>query len=165
MDLTSTIIGISLLLLFVVPILLLNRRRKNKEKIFKQKLYSLAEKESCSIQEIETWNNTGIGYDQNTSKVFFVKKIAFKEITDNIDLKETLSCQLLNTNHSVNTNDGTKLIVEKLELIFTLKNKTEKTLLFYDNDFDNLDLDGEIQIANKWQSFLTKELDTIQSKN
>lgn len=165
MDLASTIIGISLLLLFVVPVILLNRRRKNKEKIFKQKLFSMAENESCTIQEFETWNNTGIGYDQNSSKVFFVKKIAYKEIKDDIDLKEAISCQLLNTNHSVNTNDGVKLIVEKLELIFTLKNNKEKTLLMYDNDFDNSDLDGEVQIANKWQSKFTKELESLQSKN
>lgn len=167
MDITSTIIGISLFLLFVIPIVLLNRRGKKTVQLFKKKLFSQAEKESCTINEFEIWNNAAIGIDTESSKIFFLKKVAYKDENEKIDLKEVSSCQLINTNQNFNTKDGQQTIVEKLELVFSFKEqqKDQKSFVLYDRDLDNINLNGEVQIAQKWLGILTKELELLHSKN
>lgn len=167
MDITSSIIGIGLLLLFVIPIVLLNRRGKKTEQLFKNKLFSQAEKDSCEINEFEIWNNAAIGLDSNSSKLFFLKKVAYKDEYENMDLKEVSTCQLRNTNENFNSKDGQQTIIEKLELIFSFKGhgKDPKSIVLYDRDLDNLNLNGEVQIAQKWHGILTKELESIHSKN
>lgn len=164
MDTTSTMIGIGLLLLFFIPIFLLNRKNKKSETRFKQKLFDFALNEKNTINDFEIWNNTAIGIDENSAKLFFIKKITYQEVKVEIDLHEVKECKLVNTNHSLYSKDGEKTIIDKLELVFTFLNKNENnnSLLIYDNDFDNLNMSGELQIAKKWEDIFSKRIISLQ---
>jgi CRISPR/Cas system-associated protein Csm6 len=74
---SETIIFLGIMVLAcVIPIVLINRNKKKKEKHFLEALFSLAEKSNGKISEHELWHNAEIGIDREARKLYFIRKQA-----------------------------------------------------------------------------------------
>ena len=151
---------------FVVPLVLLTRGRKVKEKKFLQALTDMAGKSGNSISEHEYFNNTVIGIDKKSHFVFFIRKTNPGEASQEVDLKDVFRCRVLNTSNTVSQKTSTYTVIEKIQLVFAFKDKTrpETYLEFYNNDHDNLTVSGELQIAEKWARIINENIAKMPAK-
>lgn len=152
MDLgTITALAVFLLICLIL-IVITGRNSRKKEKQFLQAFYGLAEKHQCKIFQYDRWRSTAIGIDENSGKVFFIRKLGGKEILQYINLEEILRCRVISTTRNVSSKEGKIKVTDKLELAFTYrdKNSPEIYLEFYNADYESLTLRGELQMAEKW---------------
>jgi hypothetical protein len=149
-----------IVLIFVVPSIWMYVRNLKNEKLFKNKLFNLASDSSCSISEFNFWKNSAIGIDKNRHRIFYVRDIKSEEFKKEIDLSAIQKCRILNASRSINSKNGNYTAIDRLELIFTFrdKNKPEVGLEFYNTTHDSLSLAGEVQLVEKWSGIVEKEL-------
>jgi hypothetical protein len=159
MDLGSAIVGIIFLLLCVLPFILMSRSRKKREKILMQSLSKIATDNNCNISQYELFANFGIGVDIEKPAVFFYRKTGESVSEHYVDLKEFLSCKVLNVSRSLTSKSGNQKVIDKLELAFTSadKNKPQIRLEFFDANVTP-QLFGELQSIQKWAIQLSELL-------
>lgn len=152
MDLGTTIVGIVIILICIIPFALMSINNKKKEKKLLQGLSALAERNSCKISRYELWNNSTIGIDDTSVTIFYTRKSKDNETSQQINLAEIQKCRVINSNRTVSNKEGNFKVVEKLELAFSFQDKTisEVVLEFYNADHDSLTLMGELQLVEKW---------------
>ena len=71
---SEAIIFLAIVILSAIPIIIINSKKRKKEKLFIQVLLDLAEKSNCKITERDLWNNTQIGIDKDAGKLFLSKR-------------------------------------------------------------------------------------------
>ena len=144
----------------ILLVVLVNRKKKNKEKRFVQTLYDLAEKRNCKISEYDLWNNTLIGIDKGSHKLFFIRETEDNAIINEIDLFEIQKCKVINTSRIVNNKVSAQNVLDKLELSLTYRDskKPETYLEFYNTNRDNLFMNGELSLIEKWSETVNKDI-------
>ena len=161
MELNSiTIITVLVLLAFcILPIVIMNQKRKKKASESLQLLKNLAEENQCTITEHELFNQIIIGIDKNAHQLFFVRTIEGKKSQQKIYLSDVKRCRMEETGRTVDSIH----VIEKIDLAFAplASNQKEITLNIYNADYDNLTLSGEIQFAEKWAKLVNDHLKTI----
>ena len=160
MDLESSIILLIMLLLCVIPIMIINKIKRTKERQFLQMLFDLAAKSSCKISDYDKWDQTAIGIDSVAHKLFFIRKTSETETTKEVILTEMKKCRFIDTNRVVNNGTSSRKITEKLELAFTEwdHQKPEQILELYNANYDSLELRDEIKLAGKWLAIANSEI-------
>lgn len=166
MDSGTTLTGILLLLMCILPIVYLTRKRKKRENLFLQSLFSSAEKSNCKISQHDIWSNSAIGIDKEFPKLFFIRKTANNEISKEINLSEIQKCRVITTSRSVITKGGNQSVIDKLELAFANreKNMPEIMLEFYSTDHDSFSLSGELQLTEKWSEIANATIANLAQK-
>ena len=159
MDTGTIIIAAIMLAISILPVILIHRGRRNKEKDLLQSLNNLAEKHNCKISKYETWNNSAIGFDETANMLFFFRRIKDKEITRHIKLSQISKCKILNTNRNVKVSDDNYSILEKIELVFFsgIKGNPDIHLEFY-NSALSVQVNGEAQLAERWVKIISDRL-------
>ena len=162
----GTIIGLVLLLIIVLAVVIVNSNKKNKKKQFVQTLFDLAEKSKCKISEHDLWNNTLIGIDKEAHKLFFIRKTADNAISNEIDLIGIQKCRVINSSRVVTNNETNHTVIDKLELALTSPDaKIADTILeFYNTNRDNLFLNGELQLTEKWVAIVNENIAGIAQR-
>jgi len=158
-----TIITVLVLLLFcLLPVVLINQKRKGKAKQSLQLLQIFAAENQCAISEHELFNQIIIGMDKTAHQLFFVRNTPGKEFQQKINLQEVKKCRMEETGRSMDTVH----VIEKIDLSFApvASNQKEIILNIYHADYDNLTLSGEIQFAEKWEKTINNHLKTIAAK-
>ena len=151
---------VMIVFIFVIPSLWIYISSLKKEKQLKNKLFNLAATSSCAISEFDFWKNSAIGLDKNRHRIFFVRDIKSEEYKKEVDLSEIQKCRVINASRSLHSKNGNYTAVDRLELIFTYRDKArpELGLEFYNTTHDSLSLAGEIQLVEKWSGIVDKEL-------
>jgi hypothetical protein len=161
MELNSiTVITVLVLLAFcILPIVIMNQKRKKKDSESLQLLESFAEENQCKITEHELFNQIIIGIDKNAHQLFFLRVIEEKKSSQKILLSDIKRCRMEETGRTVDSIH----VIEKIDLAFApaASNQKEITLNIYNADFDNLTLSGEIQFAEKWAKRINDHLKTM----
>lgn len=162
----GTIIGLVLLLIIVLTVVIINSNKKNKKKQFVQTLFDMAEKSNCKVSDNDFWNNTLIGIDRNAHKLFFIRKTEADSISNEIDLLGIQKCRVINSSRVVINNDSNHAVIDKLELALTSANpKIADTILeFYNTNRDNLFLNGELQLTEKWAAIVNANIAGITQR-
>lgn len=158
-----TVITVLVLAFFcVLPIIIVNRKRKSKAKETLLTLQNLAGQNQGKITEYEILNDIVMGIDTDAHLLFFIRTTAGNSFQQTIDLKEFKKCRSAETGHTVETVH----VIEKLELVFSpaASNQKEMSLCIYDADLDNLTLSGELQFAEKWVNLINHHLSGINRK-
>ena len=166
MDLGATITILILLFIGLVPVVVLNRMKRKREKQFSQSFFNLAVNSNCKISEYDFWNNTAIGVDKDVHKLFFRRATDNNELSEEINLTEILKCRIVNTNRSVSNKEINQIVIDKLELAFTFydKDKSDTFWEFYSAGRDSFSLKGELQLTEKWLKIVNTELENITPK-
>jgi len=146
--------------IFVIPSVWIYISNLKKEKQLKNKLFNLAATSSCAISEFDFWKNSAIGLDKNRHKIFYVRNIKSEEYKKEVDLSEIQKCRVINASRSLHSKNGNYTAIDKLELIFTFRDKNipEVGLEFYNTTHDSLSLAGEVQLVEKWSGIVDMEL-------
>ncbi|BAX82467.1 hypothetical protein [Labilibaculum antarcticum] len=161
MDLTTTVVGLSMLGLFIVPIAIMSSKKKKKDQVLLLKLKSLASQNNCEISNYDVESEFAIGIANSKDFVFFVRKIAQSEklLDACIPLIEIKECLLQSAKRTVKLQKSSVMVTDKLELVFQpeKKDKTAFTCLLYDSEI-NPQLVNEILIGQKWVSIINEAI-------
>lgn len=165
MDL-GTIFGLIILVICILVVVLINHNKKKKKNQFKQTLLDLAEKNNCNISESDLWNNTLIGIDKEAHQLFFIRESAAKKDNKEISLLEIQKCRVINSSRMVTNGGSTHNVIDKLELVLNSRDpkQTDVTLEFYNTNRDNLFLNGELPLAEKWAGIVNENIAGIAQK-
>jgi len=156
MDLGTTITGVGIFLLVIIPFIIMSVNNNKNEKKIRQELFDLAQQNDSKITRHDLWDTSLIGIDDTVNRVFFIKKINNNQIAKKIDLADIQKCQVLNNNRMVSNKDGNVKVIDQVALLLTYHNKGKKEtgLEFYNADHDGFMLKGEVQLAEKWSSII-----------
>jgi len=160
------IFGLAILIIIVLAVVIVNSNKKNRKKQFAQTLSDLAEKNNCKISENDLWNNTLIGIDKDAHKLFFIRETSGNAINHAIDLAGIQKCRVINSCRVVTNNGSNHTVTDKIELALTSPDaKIGDTVLeFYNTNRDNLFLNGELPLAEKWAAIVNANIAGITQR-
>lgn len=154
MDINSTLIGIIIIAICVLPIIILSINKKRKNRKNRQLLIDFAKEKGCIIHQYEVCGNYLIGLDEVKNFVFFKSEnIQF------VDLSEIKNCTIRNFSKRVEGKSGSYSIPDSLSLCFipNNKNRSEECFEFFNSD-NNSQLVGELQSIEKWHKIISQQL-------
>jgi len=156
----GTIIGLIFVIICVLAVVLVNSNKKKKKNQFKQTLFDLAEKSNCKISESDLWNNTLIGIDKEAHQLFYIRETADKKDHKEISLLEIQKCRVINSSRMVTNGGSNHNVIDKLELVLSSRDpkQADTTLEFYNTNRDNLFLNGELPLAEKWAGIVNTNI-------
>jgi hypothetical protein len=160
MDIGTTIVGLIVVVLFVLPIILIARSANGGEKQLIDELNKIAAVQHCKIAHFDVLKNAAIGMDNEKFHLFFVRKKQGEIQNSTIDLKEIKKCQVVSSSKGTKSKSGTYKEIERIGLQFTylIPTKNINTIDFYDVHTDNGPINGELQLANKWETKISKSV-------
>jgi hypothetical protein len=161
MDLTTTIIGLLILALFILPIILISMAGKGKGKKFEKEFFSEVSRNELKISEKDFCNEFAIGIDTSTNKVIYFDWSGpdrFKIIFDLADVKIFESIPGFK---ELNKKNFTYKNVNRLGLRFQFKepDKPEVNITFYLAGFGKLS-DQEAKLFKKWLDIFRNKMES-----
>lgn len=159
MDLGTLIIATILVALCLLPFLLIGntirKKRKNLERAFAQ----FAVERNCQIAEHEICGEIILGYAKDKYAFVFLRQKKTNVESWFIPLIEVQNCTALKSNKSIKAASGTYTVIDRLalQLDFKDKNRPDCTLEFYSLE-NGLQLDGELQLLDKWAQSIKGKL-------
>lgn len=155
MDLTSTLIGLGILLLFIGPVIFLIVNQNRKINFRKRKLMKYAEENNMQLSEIDIEPGVFIGLDKSKKKLIFAEpKNDYQYFIINLQEVSTVKIQTIDFPER----EGKMNLIS---LIFSGKTKKEKAgeIIFYDENNDAApDAEVQYQSAKKWQNIIQSQL-------
>lgn len=149
MNTITILVSAIAILACVVPLIFIIKNKGKKEKEFKSVIFGMAAKSNANIDLYDRWNNTIIGMDNSSRKLFFFRRAGGNEVQHAVDLNDIETCSVVNTQHHVKKDNYN--VTQRLELALVTKDKGKKILLeFYSADHDSLTIVDELQLAEKW---------------
>lgn len=155
MDIVSTVIGLVCLAIFTVPVIYITLKQNSKKKKFLKFFLLLAERRQLKITEYEIWGRFfGIGIDQKSNQLFYLKKRYEQVEEKTIDLSQLSRCTIENISN--NASDGH--MIDRLELKCMFRNsRFPESLQFYNRE-ENMSLLDELRIIKKWEARINLSL-------
>lgn len=162
MEIGTTIIGLVSVALCVVPLIIIGKSKRNKEKGFLTSLQGIASAHNCKIATHDFGIDFSIGLADNNQFVFFYKKLKENEIKECIPFSSIASCKVFSGTHQVKTKEGNETRLDKLELIFQPKDRSFSSTSFEFFNVQNFTQpNGEIQLARKWETIVKERLNSL----
>ena len=159
MDSVTLIIGAVVIALCTLPFVFMGRKKRKHENELKQAFSGLVMKENCTPGESEILGDYIIGADQLFRFFFFYKKAETGENACRVKLSEIRSCKMSSVGHTVGDKGNSILVTDKLNLVFNPidKNQPSVVLELFNSD-ESMQLNGEIQLAEKWEKLINHHL-------
>lgn len=150
------------LLAVVLAIVLLRIRSSKKHRVLMQELHDFAKENDCQIMESECWKGlhtvTKIGLDTNRLKLFFIRSVKGSSCSFYVDITELKGVTKYCSNRFMGEGreQGTLIDVVGLTLSYKNNKRKDEFLEFFNCDFDRFRVDGEIQLAEKWEDSISQ---------
>ena len=157
MDTSTTIIGLVILALFVIPVMLLSRSGKNKSKRLLNDLKSEALNNELVISDCDSWNESALGIDEQNNKIIFIddshggREVKIFSLKD---VKEFKTFPAL-TNKNYQYDDYEKENKLALSFIFKERLKSNIDITFFIAGFSRLSK-NEAHLFEKWADIISK---------
>lgn len=160
MDTSSTLIALLIVIICILPFAMLYFRRRKKVRAILHSLHSLAGQSGRSISEHDIWGDRVIGMDEDESNLFAILKIDGGTRTYKISLGEIRECRLIQNVRTIRNKEGVFTVTDLLGLAFVYADtkKGVEALEFYNPEFDQSTLSGELQLAEKWHRLVSNAL-------
>jgi hypothetical protein len=155
MDTTSTLIGLGLLALFLLPILFLIWQQNTKEKNRLRSLKEISSKNNLNTDTVEVSATLLLGLDSKSKKLLVI------EPTNNmqhqvLDLSEIKNTKVSTLQFAENNNYIKRI---SLDLSWNFQGKKLTEIIFYDeDDNENNDASERLIVANKWNRIITEKI-------
>lgn len=158
------IIGFILTAICFLPITLSIVSRKNKEKRLWKSIIKRAQQDNIKISQYDFCGEIVIGLDDTSNTLFFAN-VKDVENAQEIRLDTIKSSQILNNFRTYQSTYGMQKITEKLELILTpvAPNTPNFILEFYSAEV-SIQLNGELQLIEKWEKIIKDRLPVATQK-
>jgi hypothetical protein len=166
MELGTTIVGIFILLICILPFLMVSVSSKRKKKNKLQALLNYAQVNNAQITLHEIWANTAIGLDHVHNKLFYITQINDQKVFQMLDLSEIESCKIVNISNTFKGKSSSYNVIEKLDLVLNYLDhkKGSVELNIYDINHQNLSITNELSIAEKWSKIINENLIAMINK-
>ena len=151
----TILIVIGLVLLIVLPFVINHRIQKNKHESFLKHFSLLALKHNSVISKHDFWKNSfAIGIDENSKKVFYMRRTGSKEVEKMLDLNDISGCSFRAAGASLKGSE------EDISLRFAHREtgNTETSFIFYDGEDAMSICDEEIPLVEKWCTIINSNL-------
>ncbi len=149
MDLQTTIIGMVLIALCIVPFLFIYKKKKEKQQLLVAQLKAQAITSGCAITRHDLWHNTVIGIDDNMKCLFFLRKTKNGEAYAQAHLAGINNCYII----------GADSTIDKLELVLVHNSTKEPdTVLEFYNSASLMQINTELQLVKKWQAIVEENI-------
>jgi hypothetical protein len=153
----NIVLSWSIVLLAVIALVLyLKEKNRKKDEKTLEPLLALAREQNAEISQYNSWDRSLIGIDNNESgKMFFIRSIPGMQVREVIDLSEVADCKMVKIERKVKYNKEIVTVTDRILLVISfLNHKPEIRLEFYNDDYDQLTLSGELQLAQSWTSLI-----------
>lgn len=157
-----TVIGIGLVCIIVILLVRMSKKQK-KDKVLKS-LKRLIDNTEFSLDLVDYWEgirtSTQIAIDLKKLWLFFIRKTNNAENTLTINLSEIKKANLITHSRLAGEGKNKQTVIDRIyiELIFPAKEKPSIMVEFYNNEFDSLQLTGELQLAEKWTTLINEKI-------
>jgi len=163
MEFGITIIGIIIVLICIVPFAWMSISRNRKQKKFLRGLSEIARQNNCTISRFESWNNSAIGIDDTALRIVYARRTNNGISSEHINLADIQKCRIINSGRTVSNKGSHYNVVDKLELGFSFRdpNRKEVLLELYSTEHDNLTLNGELLLGEKWCQLVNDKISGV----
>ena len=161
MDLSTSIIGLLILAIFILPVILISRAGKGKGKKFEKDLFSEASKNELIISEKAFWNEYAIGIDTSNNKIIYLDWSGPERINIIFDLKDVKVFEPVPSYGEMNKKNFNYKKVERLGLRFCFKDsvKPDVNITFYIAGIGQQS-DDEVKLFKKWSGIIRGKMDS-----
>jgi len=158
MDLGSITVGTIIVAICIIPFVMMAINKKKKEHKMLQALNHIATAQNHTISDYEFCGDFVIGRDKELNTIFFYKESNGQALSSSVNLSTIKNCQAIKAHRTVKS-DGERLtITERVVLAFTPTNVADQEVNFTLYDVDNMQLNGELQLADTWSILINKRL-------
>ncbi|ADF50466.1 MAG: hypothetical protein CMP12_14980 [Zunongwangia sp.] len=160
MDTSSTLIGLTLFVLFMGPIFYALYRQGLKERKNKKALQNLAKTNNINLDYTEISNSLVLGLDKTQHKLLILEPVNAMQ-HQIIDLSEVNKTSVIKRSVTFTEKERrkTKIIQVSIELLSKSNHKRITEILFYDEDgADNNDMETQLFAASRWNSLIQTSL-------
>lgn len=158
MSLTTILTIVALILVCVLPFVIMNIRNKKSEKKFLQVLLDHASKNGITISQHDILGNQAISLSERDDVVLYLKRRNNNDQILQVDLAQIDRCYINKPTRS--SVDGNYSTTDRIELRFMSRDKGKPETVFelYNLEYDSLSMNGELQLADKWQAIINDGL-------
>jgi hypothetical protein len=151
MDTGTIITTIIMLTACIVPFVMMNLKRKKKEKWLLESLQNLAGSHNAVISRFDIWGHAAIGIDETTYQAFFFKKTAAATISQHVKLADIVHCSIIKTGKNIDAKHLQPVFdVIALSLKQTDTQQPDIQFELYNAQHDGFAMKDELQMASKW---------------
>lgn len=155
MDTASTLIGLGLLAVFVLPVIFLIWQQNTKEKKRLKSLKEISSKNNLNTDTVEVSATLYLGLDSKSKKLLVV------EPTNNMQHQVLDLLKIKTTKVSTLQIDENSKYIKRisLDLSGNIKDRKLTEIIFYDeDDNENNDASERLIVANKWNQIISEKL-------
>jgi len=155
MDTVSTLIGLGLLALFMLPILYLIWQQNNKEKNRLKNLRNISTQNNLTSDTFEISNNLLLGLDSKANKLLII------EPTNKMQHRVLDLTEIKNSKVSSQPFPENRKLIKSISLDLSKNDSDQNPLkiIFYDeDDNENNNASERLVIAKKWQGIINAKL-------
>ncbi len=140
----------------LIPLGLLSYNKKRKKDKFLKQFMQSAESEGFSLTKSEVCCNMAIGVDEAKKHMIFSKQNDDEIASENYDLTQFKSCELLKYNRNTGDKSSGLNIIYKIELalISPQKNNPSVKIELFNAEMENSTLTNELKFGEKWETIL-----------
>lgn len=161
MDISFIIVCLIVAGCIFVPFLLFILVGQNETKKIKKKVKRSLDNNALNISQSEIWGNTYIGITTDQKIILFLKFSELHNEEQLIYLNNVKGCEIVEKRKAVKINDKRESILEKLDLVVSLKTEKIVVLNFYDYN-GNYREDFELKRIEKWKAIMIDRLANFQ---
>ena len=160
MDLNTTIIGLLILALFILPVILISRSGKSKGKKFEKDFFSESSKNELIISEKALWDEQAIGIDIVKNKIIYLDWSGPERIDYIFELKDVKVFESEPSLGERNKKNFSYKKVERLGLRFCFKDSAKRDLniTFYIAGIGQ-QFDDQVTLFEKWSKIIRDKMD------
>jgi len=152
MDSGTTLTGIIIMVIIIIPFLLMGINAKKQKNRIKKDLENIATKNGCKVGQFDIWKNSAFAIDESEKFLIGYRKTNLETLEFFAVLKDFNSCSIQKSIRNV----GDEVVVEHLKLAFGNKQNPNKPQYFefYNSDTDSSQLGDEMQLLTKWHTLI-----------
>ena len=160
MDLSTTIIGLLLMALFLLPIVFIARTSRGKGRKYEKELFSEVSLNHLTISEKDMWNEYAIGIDESNKRIIYIDWSGSESVTTVFNLNDVKT--FTSVPHPKNIKDKNLKYYKnagRLGLRFTFKESAAKELYitFFLPGFGQLS-EEDVKLFEKWTAIVEKNI-------
>lgn len=160
MSLETSIMGLIVTLIVLIPIYFFERKRKRNRKMLIKSAKEKSARQGLVITDFDQWNNYFIGLDKKSNKLFYSDNPVTYGSDVIIDLNLISKCEKVVLSKTVKAKGGSDTVIEKisLRLSFIPKLHVSDIMLEFFNSDKAVLPDREYEYVDKWSRMIKSAL-------
>ncbi len=154
--LSLNIVMLVVVLIVLIPFALFIWADKSGKAKKKKKFLDVASAQNLKLSEVEYWNNSCVGYDDQENTLIYINTTDLETKFQKVDLKDVRKCVINKITKEYKNGDKHYSEMSRLDLEFTfISNAAPVKISLYSTD-EGFSQNEEVSRAEKWLAFIDK---------